>query len=199
MDKKPFTALTLAQDLQMVPTDKLLAWTPQTAPHAPSATLTDYLHRLRAFDLENTDAAKLLLIDALLVETVPAFPHLKVWKGMALESDLMGGFADYLISPDFAYLKSPLLCVVEAKRDDFMQGRAQCIGEMVACRWNNKQARHEIDVQGIVSNGQTWQFYRLTPSNQLFETGSYPLNNLPELLGVLHSVCAACAANVPQS
>jgi hypothetical protein len=54
-----------------------------------------------------------------------------------------------------------------------------------------------VDVFGIVSNGQDWQFYKLTPSNEVYETNVYPMSNLPELLGALDSVCAECARNIP--
>jgi hypothetical protein len=156
----------------------------------------DFLRRLEAFDLRNSEAAKVLLIDTLLAEVVPSYPRLKVWKATPLESDDLAGIADYVISPNLAFVKSPLLCAVEAKRDDFVQGLAQCIGEMIACRSNNRQAGLDIDVYGIVSNGQAWQFYRLTTDGIIYETADYGFSNLPVLLGQLHSICAACAANI---
>ena len=55
----------------------------------------------------------------------------------------------------------------------------------------------DIDIYGIVSNGQNWQFYRLTRAGEIFETGSYTTEFLPELLGALDSICAECAKNVP--
>ncbi len=195
--KKSFASITTAEALQMVPADQFFVWTLNTEPRQPSDILTGYLARLQSFDLNYTEAAKLVLIDALLAETVPMFPRLKVWKGIPLESDALTGFADYILSPNYAYLKAPLLCAVEAKRDDFVQGRAQCIAEMVACRWNNAQIDREIELHGIVSNGQTWQFYRLTPANAVYETAPYSLANLPDLLGALHFVCAACAQYIP--
>ena len=85
-----------------------------------------------------------------------------MWKGAALESDTLIGTADYLIAPKRAYLAYPLLCVTEAKRDDFEQGRTQCVAEMIACRDNNHREAFDTDVYGIVSNGQGWQFYKLT-------------------------------------
>ena len=142
----------------------------------------------------------MLLIDALLVEIVPAYPNLRVWKAAPLESDTLTGIADYLIAPKRAYLETPLLCAVEAKRDDFEQGRAQCVAEMGACRWNNQQtdsgwqqAGQATTVFGIVSNGQSWQFFRLSPSGVVAQTQTYTTGFLPELLGALDHVCAACA------
>lgn len=195
--KRPFSAMTLAMAMELIPADRLLRWDIPTVPRPLSETVRDYLLRLRVFDLENTEAAKRLLIDALLADVVPNFPPLKIWKAMPLETHTLTGVADYLLSPDYAYLKRPLLCVAEAKRDDFVQGRAQCIAEMAACRWNNHQDGYEIETFGIVSNGHVWQFYRLAAENALFESALYTINDLPPLLGALDHICAECAKNVP--
>lgn len=195
---RTFSSFTLAEAMQLIPADRMTPWNINAPPLLPSATITDYLRRLQVFDLENTEAAKLLLIDALFAEIVPNHAGLKIWKGMPLKTDSLDGFADYLISPDYAYLKTPLLCVTEAKRDDFLQGRAQCIAELVACRWNNQREGHEMDVYGVVSNGQNWRFYRLTATDAIYESPLYNITALPELLGALDSISAHCAENAPQ-
>ena len=64
--------------------------------------------------------------------------NLKIWKGAALESQDLIGQADYLLTQRRGYVEAPLLCVVEAKKDDFEQGAAQCLVEMKACQWNNQ-------------------------------------------------------------
>ena len=87
------------------------------------------------------------------MRAVSQHPNLKVWKAAVLNTDTLTGVADYLIAPRLAYLTTPLLCVVEAKRDDFERGRAQCLAEMVACRENNHHEGHDIEIFGIVSNG----------------------------------------------
>lgn len=79
----------------------------------------------------------------------------------------------------------------------FVQGRAQCLAEMYACAWNNQQDGHPFDVFGIVSNGQVWQFYQLTPAGEVLESGLFTTARLPDLLGMLDYVCAECAKNVP--
>ena len=194
--KKAFSTMTLAEAMKLIPADRLARWEIPGTPRPLSDTVRDYLQRLQVFDLENTEAAKLLLIDALLADVVPNHPHLKVWKAMPLESDTMAGIADYLFAPDYAYLKTPLLCAVEAKRDDFVQGRAQCIAEMVACRWNNLEDGHPRTIYGIVSNGQTWQFYKLDEENHIAESAPYATSDLPGLLGALDHVCALCARDL---
>jgi hypothetical protein len=195
--KRKYSALGLEDAMLLIPAKRLIPWGITVPSHPPSATLTDNLRRLRVFDLETTEVAKTLLIDTLFAEIVPNHANLKVWKAMPLETDTLTGITDYLIAPDYAYLSTPLLCVAEAKRDDFVQGRAQCIAEMAACQWVNRQRAHETDIYGIVSNGQGWQFYKLTLNGEVYETGLYTIEFLPELLGVLDFICAECAKLVP--
>lgn len=192
-----FSGLTLKQAMQLVPAEDLQRWRIEAPLLPPSDILSANLLRLEVFDLTSSEAAKILLIDVLFAEIVPRHPPLKIWKAEPLESDLLTGIADYLIAPKRAYAATPLLCVAEAKRDDFIQGRAQCIAEMVACRWNNVREGLEITVHGIVSNGNDWQFYKLTPTSEVYETMIYSLRALPELLGALDHVCAWCAQNAP--
>jgi hypothetical protein len=75
--------------------------------------------------------------------------------------------------------------------------RVQCLAEMYACQWNNRQRGQHPDVFGIVSNGPGWRFYQLRQTSEVFETDLYTMAFLPELLGVLDYVCAECARNVP--
>jgi hypothetical protein len=195
--KRSYSALTLKDAAQLIASRQFHPWQPGVPTRPPSDFLQEDLRRLQAFDLETTEAAKTLLIDALLAEIVPHYERLKVWKAVPLETDSLTGVVDYLIAPRYVYLTTPLLCVVEAKRDDFTQGRAQCIAEMHACVWNNQQEGHTLTVFGIVSSGQVWQFYQLPPAGGLFESGLFTTDSLPELLGMLDYVCAECAKQVP--
>ena len=150
---------TLKDALQLLGIESFVPWTIPAAPLAVSEHLQEDMRRFEAFDLENSEAAKLLLLDALFAEIVPRFSNLKVWKSAALETDTLTGIADYVIAPRRAYLATPLLCVAEAKKDDFVQGRAQCLVEIVACVAQNRAGGTNTDIYGIVSSGQVWQFY----------------------------------------
>lgn len=195
--KRNYSGFTVKEAMQLIPAGQFLPWRLDVPACPPSDWLNEVLRNRDSFDLENSELAKTLLIDALLWEIVPLHPNLKVWKAAPLETDTLTGTADYLISPKLAYITTPLLGVAEAKKDDFVQGRAQCLAEMVACQWNNRQENHAIDVYGIVSNGQGWQFYKLTIAGEVYETDLYVTSDLPKLLGALDYVCGECAKNVP--
>ena len=134
--------------------ENLTGWVLNVPPHPPSEILQLNLKRLEVFDLKSSEQAKSLLIDAFLAEIISDYPKLKVWKTAGLETETLTGIADYLLAPRRAYLKTPFLCTVEAKRDDFEKGEVQCLAEMSVCQWNNKQNSIEFDVFGIVINGR---------------------------------------------
>jgi hypothetical protein len=194
--KRNYSAMNLEEVMEMLGQDNFQSWQIPSTSRPPSSVLQEVLHRLDAFDLQSSESAKTLLIDALFIETVPLSGKLKVWKEASLSTDTLTGVADYLIAPHRAYLATPFLCVTEAKRDDFEKGRVQCLAEMLACRWNNTQKQLQTDVFGIVSNGQGWEFYKLAILGSIFQSGLYTSNSLPELLGVLDYICAECAKNV---
>jgi len=196
--RRKYSGFTLRDAMQMLQVTAFTPWVLAAPPLPPSDHLLEDMRRFEAFDLENSEAAKLLLLDALFAEVVPRYPNLKVWKAAPLESDVLTGVADYLIAPKRAYLSTPLLCVAEAKKDDFVQGRAQCLVEIAACLWNNRQEGVETDIYGIVSNGQVWQFYRrLRATGEIGETDLFTTAHLPELLGALDHVCGECSRNIP--
>jgi hypothetical protein len=75
------------------------------------------------------------------------------------------------------------------EKDDFGQGLGKCLVEMQACQWNSRQLSGvEIDVIGIVTNGNTWQFYKLTPDNHVYETQPHSIGDLEVILGYLRSI-----------
>lgn len=194
--KRKYTGLTIRDAMLLVPAREFTVWDVQSAPVEPGVYLREAIARLEYFDLVGSEAAKLLLIDAVLLEILPRHGRLKAWKGEPLETDTLTGFADYLIAPKRAYLEAPLLCIVEAKKDDFESGEIQCVAELVACRWNNSRAGIIADVYGMVSNGDGWQFYSLRTDNRVHKSRLFAIGLLPELLGIVDAICADCATHV---
>ena len=196
-NKRSYSGLSTQEAFALIGRGRLSAWEIDVSPRAPSPTLVEVLRRLNSFMVTASEAGKELLIDALLAEIVPLYPNLRVWKGEPLETDTLIGAADYLIAPFLDYLSTPLLCAVEAKRDDFEAGESQCLAEMYACRCRNEAAGLRTDVYGIVSNGQGWIFYRWRADDTEFcRTTLFGINALPILLSALDQICAACDAQI---
>ena len=195
--KRNFSGLSLRDAMGYVGQSDVVAWEIVAPPREPSAFLTEALTRFDSFSLTNSEAAKLLLVDILFTESLPQFPRLRAWKGEPLDSETLTGVADMLIAPKRTFVETPLLCAVEAKKDSSGQDGLRCIGEMTACRANNERDGYRLDVYGVGSNGQTWQFYRLEYAGTVHETPFYTTQFLPQLLAALHYVCAACDCNLP--
>lgn len=79
-----------------------------------------------------------------------------------------------------------------AKKDDFEQRAAQCLVEMKACQWRDLQVNKPMDVYGVVTNGDTWRFYRMTLNHQVYESLAYSIGSIDLVLGWLHWIFQAC-------
>ena len=106
MRKRKFSGMKLEEAMPLIGASDFTKWSLNVPARPPSDHLSETLRRLDAFDTLNTEAAKLLLVDTLRAETVPNYPTLKVWKGEALESATLTGFADYVITLRFAYVQA---------------------------------------------------------------------------------------------
>lgn len=197
--KQNFSGFKLANAYRQLGITSLERWDLVPEPLEPSDFFQERLDRLQqTFDLRAYEKSKELLIDAVCEEVLYPSPELKVWKGAALSSDTLTGNVDYLVTDRKDYLDTPFLCIVEAKRDDFEQGLAQCLVEMTACRWNNEQQygdRGGFSVFGIVTNADTWRFYELTATGEVRESLPYAIGNLPTVLGALRLVFDLCTEN----
>ncbi|MEZ4731240.1 MAG: hypothetical protein R3E79_29325 [Caldilineaceae bacterium] len=194
--KRSFSSYTLDEALKKLQLAQIEPFVADFTPLPPSPFFEERLRRLEGFDLKGSERAKELLIDAFCEEAITRHERLRIWKAAPLQSDDLMGAVDYLVAPRKAYLDRPLLCVVEAKEDDFGQGMAQCILEMYACQWNNQQVGKNVDVYGIVSNGQGWQFYQFDTNGRLFESTLYSINQPETILGILDYVFTQCEQNL---
>jgi hypothetical protein len=191
--KKKFSGFTKAEAFQLLNLKELTPWIIKVAPVTLSDFFIQHLQRLRRnFDLEGYEESKKLLIDAICDEAIDPCSHLRIWKGAKLEGEVAGGFVDYLVAERQRYLSPPMLCIIEAKKDDFEQGLAQCLVEMQACQWNNTKVGRTLDIMGIISNGSSWQMYRLEPSGEVFETPAYSTGDMELLIARLRFVFELC-------
>jgi hypothetical protein len=198
--KKNFSSFNTKDAYQQLNIKKLLPWSLSIKPSPASDFFQERMARLqRHFDLNTCEDAKKLVIDAVCEEALEGLDEIKVWKGASLETLTTTGVADYLIAENKGYLEAPYLCIVEAKKDDFEQGLAQCLVEMQACQWENQEVGRSIDILGIVSNGNAWAFYKLTTDNQVYETSLYALSDIETVLGWLKHVFQLSQKNLSQN
>ncbi len=109
--------------------------------------------------------------------------------------DILSGTPDYLISTKSELGKtvvgSPLILLVEAKKNDFEQGWGQCLVELVAAQKINAEKVNDgaaLPVYGIVTDGTLWQFGRLIGDTFTQNRTDFALANLSTLFGAVDSV-----------
>jgi hypothetical protein len=196
-NKKKFSGFTYSEAFKHLNLIELNVWHFEAEPLKPSSFFQERLHRMtEVFDLQSYEESKKLLIDAICEEAIYSCKHLKIWKGAQLTDETASGYVDYLIAQRKRYLEAPFLCIVEAKKDDFEQGLAQCLVEMKACQYNNRVIDKLIDIFGIITNGGSWQFYRLRIDGNVDETAIYSTGNMADLLGRLRYIFQLCEQNL---
>ena len=118
-----------------------------------------------------------------------------LWSHQSLTYDqYLSGFPEYILAKRSILGKivfeQPYFLLVEAKQDNFENGWAQCIAEMIAAQRLNEKS--EQDFFGIVSNGEVWQFGKLKGNFFPKNKSSYLLDDLNKLLAAINYIFQKC-------
>ena len=113
--------------------------------------------------------------------------------------ETLSGTPDYFVSTrselGMLIVGTPLIMLVEAKKNDFEQGWGQCLAELVAAQKINEDTEHSV--YGIVSDGTLWQIGYLVNETFTQNRTSFSVDNLPVLFSAINSVFkAASQANL---
>ena len=110
----------------------------------------------------------------------------------------LNGTPDYLIATKSplgkTVLAKPLLGVVEAKKNDFEVGWAQCLAELVAIQKLNDD--EETSLYGIVTDGERWQFGKFQQTLLTRQISGFTIDDLPQLFGALHFIFQSISVSV---
>ena len=111
-----------------------------------------------------------------------------LWVQKPLNYDqVLNGTPDYMISKRSPLGKTvldyPLLMIAEAKKNDFNQGWARCLAELIAAQ---KLNQNQQPIYGIVTDGKYWEFGFLEMEVFTKNTKSYTIDNLEELFAGLN-------------
>lgn len=110
-------------------------------------------------------------------------------------NETLSGTPDYLVATKselgMTVVGTPLIILVEAKKNDFEQGWGQCLAELVAAQKINDD--QDTPVYGIVSDGERWQFGKLTGDAFTRHKTSFSVDNIPTLFGAINAVFKAAS------
>ena len=117
-----------------------------------------------------------------------------LWVKKSITYDeTLSGTPDYLIATrselGMTVVGTPLVVLVEAKKNDFEQGWGQCLAELVAAQKINDDS--DFPVYGIVTDGKLWEFGQLVGDTFIQNRTNFTIDNLPILFGAMNSVFKA--------
>jgi hypothetical protein len=161
------------------------------------AVRQDILFTLKevAYDVSEAAICENLIYPILKDAWKPYAGVFAIWSHQALEyDDDLTGIPDYLISRRSALgkiiLEHPFLAVVEAKKDNFSAGWAQCGLEMIAIQKINRD--DGLAVHGLVSNGEIWEMARLTGKTFTFYNKRFVIEDMDVLFNAVSSILESC-------
>ncbi|MCK5728516.1 MAG: hypothetical protein KAH08_04780 [Methylococcales bacterium] len=162
--------------------------------------LKDIDFNMKTMDAFSSEAARCeLIILPLLREAYKNFSSdCSLWVQKPIRyNNTLNGTPDYMLSKRSelgkTVLELPLLMIVEAKKNDFEQGWAQCLAELITAQKlnNNHQA-----IYGIVTDGKYWEFGQLIEASFCKNNDSFGIDDLPFLLGALNHIFTLAKKNI---
>lgn len=101
----------------------------------------------------------------------------------------LSGICDFILAtnPKAFLPESPIMVLVEAKKQDLYGGIPQCVAEMLAARSVNEQAGTPTErIFGCVTTGNEWVFLQLKGQRAITDPTIFYYPNLDRVLGVFH-------------
>lgn len=143
----------------------------------------------------NTEKARSEMIIAPILMTVCELSPtpLGLFSGVTFDVDSergLTGVCDYLLSQseDIYFPASPIISVVEAKKENIPSGLGQCLAEMIAAQEFNLREGKELEMlYGVVTTGSNWRFLKLSGHNAWIDFPEYTLSELGKILAILLS------------
>jgi hypothetical protein len=117
-----------------------------------------------------------------------------IYSGANLDADKkqsLNGECDFVLSKSIQSVEitAPIFCLTEAKDGVIPKSWGQCIAQMVGAKiYNEKHKKNFTTIYGCVTNGDTWQFMKLSDNQIVIYDTVYYLNELSKILGVFQTI-----------
>jgi len=105
----------------------------------------------------------------------------------------LAGECDFILAATepVPLLHTPIVTIVEAKKNDVEGGLGQCAAQMVGARLlNQKEGQEGTTVFGCVTTGEAWQFLRLREAELAIDKERYYIDNIGAILAVFQAIIA---------
>ncbi|MBM3235145.1 hypothetical protein FJZ31_02480 [Candidatus Poribacteria bacterium] len=165
------------------------------APVAISSWLQEALDNGMPLAFGSEKARSEFIVTPILL-TIRALNHnsFSIYSGQRLDADSdkgLTGECDFILTrtSPLPIIQSPIVTIVEAKKNDIEGGLGQCAAQMVGARHFNQREDSDIEtIFGCVTTGEAWQFLKLGNDIIYIDSGRYYINQAEELLGVLQAI-----------
>jgi len=161
----------------------------------PSAWLSETLTIMRSLPNRSEKAKSESFIAPILAEIKRHNnDFLTIHSGDFLNADPklgLNGECDFILGKETHSLTvdAPLFTVVEAKRQDFDSGTAQCAAQLLGAKiFNEKKGIILPAIYGVITSADVWKFIKLENSILYVEDEVYRIQDLALLLGILQSI-----------
>ena len=140
--------------------------------------------------------SEFIVVPVLLASRELSHEKLAIYSGQRLDIDPEKGLVgecDFILalSPPILPLRSPIVTLVEAKKNDVEAGLGQCMAQMVAAQlFNQSSGQSSRSVFGCVTTGEIWQFLQLAASVVSLDERRYYLDDVGSILAVFQRIVA---------
>ena len=103
----------------------------------------------------------------------------------------LAGECDFILAQNTGTfeISTPIITIVEAKKNDLEIGIPQCAAQMIGARFYNKASGNNLDkIYGCVTTADDWVFMKLEGNIIFIDTKKYYLGKIEELLGVFQVI-----------
>ena len=170
---------------------------PEVAPVTPSELLRSSLQRASSLALLSEKARAEFIVAPILLEVREQLHEtISIYSGVRFDvspEEGLQGVCDFLVtkSPPLPAVQTPVIVLVEAKKNDLEEGLGQCAAEMIAAqRVNQRDNILDLPVYGCVTTGELWQFLKLADTHLVIEPEKLYIEALDKILGMLVRMAA---------
>jgi len=193
MSYTDFDISKVEKELNLEVVIKKIEW--RLTPIAPSEWLLKSLEKgeKNAFVSEKA-RSEFLVTPILLAAQEISKDEVQIFSGQTLNVDAnigLTGECDFILSKTkpTPVLKSPIVALVEAKKNDIELGLGQCIAQMFASAIFNKRSGNNFQtIFGCVTTGENWQFLKLESNTATIDSERFYISEIENILGVFQTM-----------
>lgn len=190
MSYQHFTLTKVKQDFQLTVIEKRGLFSDIQAKPSSNYLIETLDYNISLALASNTEKSRSeLIITPILIEARKQQKNFNFFSGIPFNIDKakgLNGFCDFIIShsEEQLVITTPIIMLVEAKKENVFAGVAQCIAEMVAAQIFNARENNAIpSIWGTVTTGTNWIFLKLTDKTVEVDLKEYYLSDIEKILG----------------